>query len=424
MCRPSDATSCGRNVNARSINIEVESRPLTDAAPRLARIAGVLGLVGVVGAALFGFLAGWDVFFRSYLLNYAYVLSLALGGLFFVLLQHVVRAGWSVSIRRVAELVAAALPPLTLLFLPLLIPVVAGMPGVYEWTDQELVQADPLLKSKSAYLNVPFFIIRCAAYFGIWSLLAWFCLWQSTEQDETGAAKHTQRLERLSAPGLLLLAVTITFFAIDALMSLNPHWYSTIWGVYYFSGSVVGFLALFVLLLAGLQRAGRLTHAVTSEHYHDLGKLAFGFVVFWAYIAFSQYLLIWYANIPEEIVWYRPRQGDTWWIAISLLLLFGHFVAPLLALMSRGAKRRSGFLVAAAVWLLAMHWLDLYYVVAPRPWQSGHASSGGPLHATDLLLLLGLGGLFVAIVVWPMGRRALLAKRDPRLPEALAHENV
>ena len=197
-------------MNARSINIEVESRPLTDAAPRLARIAGVLGLVGVVGAALFGFLAGWDVFFRSYLLNYAYVLSLALGGLFFVLLQHVVRAGWSVSIRRVAELVAAALPPLTLLFLPLLIPVVAGMPGVYEWTDQELVQADPLLKSKSAYLNVPFFIIRCAAYFGIWSLLAWFCLWQSTEQDETGAAKHTQRLNG-SAPGLLLLAVTITF---------------------------------------------------------------------------------------------------------------------------------------------------------------------------------------------------------------------
>jgi hypothetical protein len=419
-----NGSSYGRrkSVKTRSVNIELESRPLTHGAPRLAAVAGVLGVIGVGSAILLGRHTGWDVFFRSYLMNYAYVLSLALGALFFVLLQHVVRAGWSVSIRRLAELVAATLPWLALLFLPLLIPVITGLHGVYEWASPAAVQADANLQWKSPYLNVPFFVIRCAVYFGVWILLAWYCLRQSTAQDATGAARHTLRMERLSAPGLVLFAFTVSFFAIDALMSLNPRWFSTIWGVYYFSGSVVGFFALFVLLLAAVQRAGRLTHAVTKEHYHDLGKLAFGFVVFWAYIAFSQYLLIWYANIPEETVWYRPRQGDTWWIGISLLLLFGHFVAPLLALMSRGAKRRPYLLVAAAIWLLAMHWLDLYYVVAPRPWLTGHPTAA--LHATDLLLLLGLGGLFVALLVWPLGRRMLLAGRDPRLAESLSYENV
>jgi putative effector of murein hydrolase LrgA (UPF0299 family) len=409
-------------VETRSVDIELESRPLAHGAPRLAAIAFALGLVGLGGAILLGRRAGWDIFFRSYLMNYAYVLSLALGGLFFVMLQHVVRAGWSVSIRRLAELVAGTLPWLALLFIPLLIPVVTGLQGVYEWANPAAVQADATLQWKSPYLNVPFFIVRCVAYFGLWTLLAWYCLRQSIAQDGSAAAQHTLRLERISAPGLVLFGFSVTFFAVDTLMSLNPHWFSTIWGVYYFSGSVVGFLALFVLLISGVQRAGRLRHAVTKEHYHDLGKLAFGFVVFWAYIAFSQYLLIWYANIPEETVWYRPRQGDTWWIGISLLLLFGHFVAPLLALMSRGAKRRPYLLVAAAVWLLAMHWLDLYYVVAPRPWVTGHATA--PLHATDLLLLLGLGGVFLAVLIWPMSRRSLLAQRDPRLAESLSYENV
>jgi putative effector of murein hydrolase LrgA (UPF0299 family) len=409
-------------VETRSVDIELESRPLAHGAPRLAAIAFALGLVGLGGAILLGRRAGWDIFFRSYLMNYAYVLSLALGGLFFVMLQHVVRAGWSVSIRRLAELVAGTLPWLALLFIPLLIPVVTGLQGVYEWANPAAVQADATLQWKSPYLNVPFFIVRCVAYFGLWTLLAWYCLRQSIAQDGSAAAQHTLRLERISAPGLVLFGFSVSFFAVDTLMSLNPHWFSTIWGVYYFSGSVVGFLALFVLLISGVRRAGRLRHAVTKEHYHDLGKLAFGFVVFWAYIAFSQYLLIWYANIPEETVWYRPRQGDTWWIGISLLLLFGHFVAPLLALMSRGAKRRPYLLVAAAVWLLAMHWLDLYYVVAPRPWVTGHATA--PLHATDLLLLLGLGGVFLAVLIWPMSRRSLLAQRDPRLAESLSYENV
>lgn len=409
-------------MRSTAIDIDNESRPLERGAARRAGAAALVGLAATGLAIGLGAGSGWDVFFRSYLLNYTYFLSLALGGLCFVMLQHVVRAGWSVSVRRVAEFVAATLPWLTLLFLPLLVPVVGRLPGVYEWTDPAVVQGDPRLQAKAAYLNVPFFAVRCAVYFGVWSWLAWFCLRESRTQDISGDPRHTQRLERVSAPGLLALALTVTFFAIDTLMSLHPHWYSTIWGVYFFAGSAVGFYALLVLMLAILRRSGRMRHAVGAEHFHDLGKLAFGFVVFWAYIAFSQYLLIWYANLPEETIWYRPRQGDRWWVGVSLLLVFGHFLLPLMALMSRFPKRRPRLLVAAAVWLLLMHWLDLYYIVKPRA--GPHHDHAPPLHATDLLLLVGLGGLFVAALVRPMRRWHLLPRRDPRLPEALSYENV
>ena len=308
------------------------------------------------------------MFFRSYLLSYVFVLSLALGALFFVILQHLVRAGWSVSIRRLAELVAATLPVLAILFLPLLIPVVTGMEGVWEWSNRHAVEHDTtgLLAHKAAYLNVPFFIVRCAVCFAVWILLARYFVKRSIEQDTSGDVNLTLRMQWWSAPAMLLYGLTVTVFSIDMLMSLNPHWFSTIWGVYFFSGAVVGFFALLALLVVAVQRAGRLTRSITIEHYHDIGKLAFAFVVFWAYIAFSQYMLIWYANIPEETLWYQVRQGDDWWLGVSLLLLCGHFVAPFLALISRWPKRRRAPLVVAAVWLLLMHWLDLYYLIAPR----------------------------------------------------------
>jgi len=409
-------------VQSPTLDIDAEARPLGAAATRVAGAALLLGLLAVGGSVALGPRVGWSVFFRSYLLNYSYFLSLALGALFFVMLQHVVRAGWSVSVRRVAELVAGTLPWLAVLFLPLLVPVLKHWPDVYPWTDPTVVQHDPRLEAKAVYLNVPFFVIRCAVYFIVWSWLALASLRESLRQDDTEDVRHTQRAERRSAVGLVLFGLTVTFFAIDALMSLHPHWYSTIWGVYFFAGSAVGFYALLILLLVVLRRAGRLTRAVSSEHFHDLGKLAFGFVVFWAYVAFSQYLLIWYANLPEETVWYRPRQSDRWWVAVSLLLLVGHFVVPLLALMSRYPKRRPRMLAAAAAWLLAMHWLDMYYIVKPRPWLE--AVNSAPIHATDALLLVGLGGLFFAAIFRPMARWSLLPRRDPRLVESLSYENV
>lgn len=407
----------------KTADLARELRRLGRGAARAAGGAGVVGLAGVAAALLFA-RGDWDVFFRSYLLNYCFFLSLALGALFFVLLQHVTRAGWSVSVRRLAELVAGTMPVLAVLFLPLLVPVLGGMEGVYEWSSPHAVEADAtgLLRHKAAYLNAPFFIARSGMCLVVWMLLARYYLRRSVEQDASGDAGLTLRMQWWSAPGLLLYAGTVTVFAIDALMSLNPHWYSTIWGVYFFSGCAVGFFALLAVLVCGVQRAGRLTHSITVEHYHDVGKLAFGFVVFWAYIAFSQYLLIWYANIPEETVWYRPRQGDGWWIGVSLLLLFGHFVAPFLALVSRWPKRRRGTLALAGGWLLLMHWLDLYYLVIPRP--GGHGEYASPLHASDVLLLVGLGGLFLGALLRLMGRHALVPERDPRLAEALTFENV
>jgi hypothetical protein len=385
-------------------------------------VAGLVGVAGIAVALLFGSPGGdWSVFFRSYLLNYCYLLTFALGGLFFVMLQHATRAGWSVSLRRLAELVASTMPLFAVLFLPLLIPVLTGMAGVYEWSNVEAVSHDRALQAKAAYLNVPFFVIRCAIYLAIWVLLARYFLRRSVEQDATGDPRLTLNMQWWSAPGILLYALTITFFSIDALMSLNPHWYSTIWGVYFFSGSAVGFFALLAILACAVQASGRLRQAITIEHYHDLGKLAFAFVVFWAYIAFSQYLLIWYGDIPEETVWYRVRQGDHWWLGVSLLLLFGHFFAPFLALLSRYPKRRKGLLALVAAWLLIMHWLDLYYLVAPRP---AGAASSAPLHVSDVAMLFGLGGLFVAALVWQMSRHTLLPQRDPRLPEAMTFHNV
>ncbi|MEW6250640.1 MAG: quinol:cytochrome C oxidoreductase [Planctomycetota bacterium] len=405
----------------RAVEIAGEVQPL-GGARRAAALAGVVGAAGVVVAALVGARDGWGVFFRSYLLNCTYVLSLGLGGLFFVMLQHLTRAGWSVSIRRLAEFIVGTLPVLALLSVPLLVPAWRGWEEPWPWANPAAVAGDPLLQGKAAYLNVPFWTIRLAIYFGIWALLARFFLRTSLAQDESGDPQLTLRMQWWSAPGMLLFALTVTFFAIDVLMSLNPHWYSTIFGVYFFSGCLVGFFALLAVVVWSVHGRGALRHAVTIEHYHDIGKLAFGFVVFWAYIAFSQYMLIWYANLPEETIWYQPRQDDPWWAGVSLLLLGGHFTAPFLALLSRLPKRRPSLLTAAAVWLLAMHWLDLYYLVMPTA--HGDAEHAAPLHATDLLLLVGLGGLFAAALLRQMARHTLLPARDPRLLEALRFENI
>jgi hypothetical protein len=225
-------------------------------------------------------------------------------------------------------------------------------------------------------------------------------------------------MERRSALAMLGFALTLTFASFDLLMSLDAHWFSTIFGVYIFAGSVVSFFALLTVVVFATQRAGLLRLAVTVEHYHDLGKLIFAFTVFWAYIAFSQYMLIWYASLPEETEWLLRRQSNGWgWV--GLLLLLGHFVAPFVALLSRAPKRRPPLVAIAAAWMLAMHWVDMYWVVIPE---------ASPLQAWPQLLdattLLGLGGVVVAAAVYLMRDRSLIPERDPRLAESLMFENA
>jgi hypothetical protein len=397
-------------------DVFTERRHLGAGGRRLWQVAGTVGLLALAAAVVLG-LSGTDHgkgFYFAYLVNFGWVLSLALGALFFVVLQHLTRAGWSVVLRRVAEAVAGTLPLIAILLLPVL----AGIHELYHWSHAEAVAADPLLQGKSAYLNVPFFIVRCAVYVAAWWLMSRYYLGRSVRQDASGDVSLTLAMQRRSAPAMLLFALTATFAAIDLLMSLDPHWFSTIFGVYFFSGSVVSFFSLLALAAWLLQRSGLLRHMVTVEHYHDLGKLMFAFTVFWAYIAFSQYMLYWYANIPEETGWFLRRQSAGWgWV--GLLLVFGHFLVPFVLLLSRAPKRKPGVLAGVGVWILAMHWADLHWLVMPelRP--------NAPVPTLlELLLLVGVGGVWLAGLVFVMGRQSLVPERDPRLPESLSFENA
>ncbi|MEN8151281.1 MAG: quinol:cytochrome C oxidoreductase [Planctomycetota bacterium] len=357
-------------------------------------------------------LGDWEHFLRSYLVSFSTFLSIALGGLFFVLLQHLTGSSWSVVVRRLAEAIAANVVLLAVLFVPL----VAGMNSLYHWMHP--AETDHLLLGKTPWLNSTFFLVRCAVYFGVWTLSARWLLSVSVKQDETGDPALTAKLAK-GSPGLMVLyALTVTFAAFDILMSLDPHWYSTIYGAYFFSAGMVGFFAFLAITLFVLQWRGKLAKEVTEEHWHDIGKQLFGWNVFWAYIAFSQYMLIWYANIPEETVWYETRQHGGWG-TVSLVLLFGHFLVPFVLMLPRTMKRKRAAVMVFAVWLLLMHYVDMVYLVVPE------AGSGTvPFGVTDVLGFLGHLGLFVAGVTYTLSGHSLLPGQDPRLAESLAFENV
>jgi hypothetical protein len=395
--------------------------------------------------------AGGDLkrFFASYLFAYMFFLSIALGGLFFVLLHYATRAGWSVVVRRVAENVMGTLPVLAILFIPIAL---KGLDQLYEWVgfEHEVAQAravsadavaqvlaaQPVLAQKMGYLSTDFFRIRAILYFAVWIFLSWHFRRRSLAQDVSGDRKVTRALQWQSAPSLLAFGLTLTFASFDWLMSLNPHWYSTIFGVYYFAGTVIAIHAFLILATLAMRRGGLLKDVITNEHYHDLGKMLFAFIVFWTYIAFSQYMLYWYANIPEETVWFGYRwQGP--WKLWSVLLGVGHFAVPFFFLMSRHIKRRPALLAAGAIWMLLMQLADMYWLVMPTfyshaplttesrtaysAWDAAAATA--PFGLIEVLVLLGLGGLFLAAFAWNVRRAALIPLRDPRLPESLAFEN-
>ena len=385
---------------------------------------------------------------RVYLVSFTFFLTLSLGGLFFVMIHHLTGARWSIVVRRLAEALAMLLPFCLLLFIPIL----GWLPYIYEWADPHAAAADPLIRAKAAYLNAPFFTLRALMYFGVWIGLATafyrlsvrqdgeagYPLAKGADEDVRGPSDHPQfairnpqsggvadgdvrapghNMRRLSAPGMLLFAVTLTFASFDWIMSLDAHWYSTIFGVYIFAGAAVAVYA--ALILAALALGDRLAGAVTIEHYHDLGKLLFAFVVFWAYIAFSQMLLIWMGNIPEETVWYGRRWHPPFWHAVSWLLIIGHFVLPFLFLLPRTVKRTRPLLAVAALGLLLMHLIDLGWLILPTT-----AGKPSPLRVTDLFLFAGLGCLYIALYIFVLQRHPLVPAGDPRLADSIAFENA
>ncbi len=395
-------------------DISLPSREITlpESWQRLPLIAGGIGLLAL--AISFGLGHGEKQLAFSYLTAFFYWLTVALGGLFFVLLHYLALSGWSVVVRRLAEHVMATLP----LFILLFIPVVLELHTLFHWTHADAVAHDPLLQHKAAYLNESFFLVRAGIYFLIWTALAIFYWRQSSRQDADGELATTKRLQTLSAPGMVLFGITITFAAFDWVMSLEPHWFSTIFGVYVFSGSVVAIFSLLILLVLQLKASGAMTQVVTWEHFHDMGKLLFGFVVFWAYIGFSQFMLIWYANIPEETFWFELRWDDPGWRWASIFLAAGHFVAPFFFLISQPVKRNRVTMTIATIWLLVMHYVDIYWLVMPTLHHEAFK-----LSILDLTCWLGVGGLFFALLSRLMQSGSLVPVRDPRLPESLAFEN-
>jgi hypothetical protein len=380
---------------------------------RLPAMGAGCALLGIVLCAVLGS-GNPKQFLFSWLVSFLFFLSLALGALFFVLMQYATQGGWGIVVRRLGETIFATLPVIAVLIVPLLL----GMHDLYTWSAPGAAEHDALLQWKAPYLNVPFFLIRAALYFGSWSFIAILYYRSSRGQDETGDPAVSARLRKLAGPSIVVLALTQTFASIDWIASLTPHWYSTMFGVYFFAGSLTGYLAFISVVVVAMRREGLLETVITAEHLQDVGKFLFAFTAFWAYIGFSQFFLIWYANLPEETIWFKARMEGSW-VTVSLLLMAGHFVIPFLYLMGRDVKRRGWSLAIGGGWLLAMHYIDLYWQVMPTLHPEGVTPS-----ILDVAAFLAVGGCFVAAAAWLMRRQALVPLRDPRLAESLAFENA
>ncbi|HNW58713.1 MAG TPA: hypothetical protein PKI62_03455 [bacterium] len=374
--------------------------------PRYSRVAVCIAVIALALSAV-GALQNPTQFYHSWLVAVVFGLTIALGALFLNMVFHLTGAQWSLPVRRLLEHLAAILPLLFVLFLPLL----GGLHELYEWSHAERMAHDPVVQLKSPFLNAPFFILRALMYLAIWTLLAWRLRHLSLKEDATPTPELASRMRKLSAAGTILFALTVTFAAFDWLMSLDARWYSTIFGVYVFSGCVVAGLAAVILLLHFLHSQGHLRTTAGLEVYHDLGRLLLTFMIFWAYMAASQYFLIWYGNIPEETIWYQHRWHGGW-RAVSLLLVFGHFAIPFPILLTRWAKRNVRVLSLCAAWLLLMHWVDLNWLVMPTLHAEGFALSW-----QDLAALLGILASSLGYLGWLLQRHALAPRAAAAPPE-------
>lgn len=372
---------------------------------RLMTVLVGLGMAGFAFGLIFAPQRAW----ASLLLVSQYFVGLSLAGLFLVAVLYVSGAGWGVAIRRIPEALASLLPlGLAGTFVVLL----AGR-ALYPWTSLHAEEA--LIGFKGVWLDYGFWLLRAGIYGALWLCFAHVLLRHSREQDFDGEVRHTHRNSRVSAAFLVVFALTCWLSSVDWIMSLEPHWYSTIFGVYNFSGQFCCGLACTIIVAASLRSRGSLRGIVTDEHFHDLGKLLLGFSTFWAYIWFSQYMLIWYANIPEETGYFIPRVSGTWG-PLFLLNVALNWVIPFFALLPRGGKRSDYILTRVAVVVLAGRWLDLYLMVYPS--FSPAAPSIGPV---ELLLSLGGAGLFVLALGRALRRSALVPLKDPYLQESLTY---
>jgi hypothetical protein len=373
---------------------------------RMGTVAAVVGLA-LAGA---GFaMSGLDRFFQAYLIAYTFWLGVALGSMALLMVQHLSGGAWGVVIRRPLEAATSTLPVMAVLF----VPIALGMHSLYEWTHEGALN-DPVIAAKAPYLNTPFFLARAVFYLLVWNVIGHLLLKWSKEQDQTGDPGLVDKLSYLSGGGLVVYTLTVTFAVTDWLMSVNPHWFSTMWGPLFMVGQGLGALAVTINVLVFLMASQPMNRVLTAHHFHDLGKFLFAFLMLWAYLSFSQFLIVYSANLAEEVPYYLLRwQGGYQYITIALIFL--HFIIPYALLLSRDVKRGISRLRVIAAWLLLMRIVDHYWQVGPE----FHGTLS--VSVVDIALPIALGGIFLTLYAMRLKSMPLLPVHDAGLEKALTH---
>jgi hypothetical protein len=374
-------------------------------------VLGGLGLLGI----MFSLYYTTTAFYVSYLVVFLYGLSISIGAAFLLLLMHLTRAGWGVPVKRIPEHFMSFLPLFSLFLIPLLF----GLDHLFIWLNPVEVAGDYLLQKKAPYLNLPFFIIRNALYCIVFSTVGYYYWRKSLEQDSNpdAAAKITASLQKKSPVAILFLSLATSFMAFDWIMSLYPHWFSTILGVNFFAGCMVAALSCTILGYDIYRLMTKSTTLPSNEHMHELSKLFYGFIIFWSYVSFSQYFLTWYANIPEFTQWYYPRLTGEWG-TIFYVLAIGHFVLPLFGFMSRHVKRHLVGRLFFSIVILALHYLDIRYAVWPNFTTSSHISW------LEILIMISFLIILTSLLINKICRYAIIPTNDPRLEESKHVENA
>jgi hypothetical protein len=367
-----------------------------------------VGAVGLI-ASFIGYFLNYKQFFYSYLTSFTFFTSIALASLIMVMIHHITKSSWGTVIRRIPESFIKNIWIWALFMLP----IIFGMSSIYKWTSPDYVMGDPIMEGKAPYLDTTFFIIRQVIYFAIWGYLGYKLHKVSVKMDETNDWGLTKLLQKISAPGILLFSLTIAFASFDWLMSLDAHWFSTMFGVYFFAMSFQALFPVIILIVFWMQKNNILENTVGKSHIYDLGAWFFGFTVFYAYIAFSQFLLIYYANIPEETLWYYHRLEGSWSI-VTYALLFGRFLIPFVLLLNRDTKHNHKLLIFTSVLVLVMHITELHWIVMPIINYSGISVSW-----LDFATLVGLGGIFMGLFFTTLKKHNLVPVNDPTLSDSL-----
>jgi hypothetical protein len=377
---------------------------------------GVLGVVLLIVGNLVGHNPGQV--YRSFMIGYIFWVGVSVGSLGLLCLQYITGGFWGVASRRILEASSRGLLPMAILF-PV---IVFGLKNIYLWAQPGIIGVDKIIEKKAAYLNPEGFWMRGIAYFAIWGLIAYLFSKWSRKQDEQGNHGLSLWMSRFGGPALIFLILAVSFAAIDWVLSMDPHWSSTIFGLIFVASWGLTALAFTIAVMAWLSGRAPMKEFYGAPHFHDLGKLMLALTMLWAYFSFSQFILVWSANLPEETGWYITRMSNGWGFVGAIVVIL-HFALPFLVLLNRGIKKKPNTLVLVAVWLLVMRVVDLFWLIAPTYvfTNGGHATSVFHLSWMDVVAPVAVGGLWMAFFCWTLASRPLLPVNDPNFVRSEAH---